>query len=181
MRSISALILFLLTFNLSSSQHTKRFEKIVLDQSPSNTEIVDVKFKNHKQKKIGRQSIYELDKYVYTFRIGKWTEYYKSGQILIEANYDNFGNAIVWKMYDGKGNLLRESKTIEIDSDAKDFAQFLDDKKTLAILTYEKNYKYTYKACKWFLASEGKMLNYKKIGEWKKYYDDGKVKKVIEY
>ncbi|WP_299552733.1 hypothetical protein [Seonamhaeicola sp.] len=181
MKSILVLIFILAISNLSIGQHTKGFKKIVFAQSPASTEEVDIKYKSGKQKQVGTLAIYELNNYVYTFLTGKWINYYKSGQILTEAHYDNFGNPITWKMYDGKGNLLRESKAISIDTDAKDFNEFLKNKNSVNILTYEKKYKYTYKACKWFLASEGKMLNYKKTGAWKKYFDEGKIKKIVEY
>lgn len=181
MKNKYANILFILICNFSFAQHTDEFQKIVAERNPSRTEIIDIKFRSGEQKELGKIAVYEFGEYEYTFNVGNWTKYYKSGQVLTEAQYDNYGNPIIWKLYDGKGNLLRESKAVSIDTNVKDFEQFLNDENSVDILTREKNYKYAYKACKWFLASEGLMLNHKKTGEWKKYFDEGKIKKIVEY
>ncbi|MEM9076866.1 MAG: hypothetical protein AAGC43_07495 [Bacteroidota bacterium] len=181
MQKIITFLHILLLSNLVSGQHTERFEKIVSGKLPSRTQQVNKKFKNGQQKELGKIAVYEHNGYEYSFYVGKWTNYYKSGQVMTDVDYDNFGNPILWKLYDGKGNLLRESKVVKIDSNSKDFEQFLEDKNSTDILTEEKKYKYTFKACKWFLASKGQMRNYKKIGEWTKYYDEGRIKKVVQY
>lgn len=181
MRSIFTFIIIFLVCNLSEAQHTERFEQIVSGRLPSRTEVVDIKFKNGVQKELGTLAVYDFENYEYIFNVGRWTKYYKNGQVLTEAEYDKFGNPLVWKLYDGKGNLLRESKALKIDTDVKEFKKFLDDKNSVDILTLEKHYKYTYKACKWFLSDEGQMLNYKKTGEWIKYLDEGKIKKVVKH
>ena len=122
-----AIILIILICNFSIAQHTDRFEKIVAEKVPSRTEIIDVKFKSGEQKEKGTIAVCEFGEYEYTFNVGKWTKYYKSGQVLSEAQYDDYGNPVIWKLYDGKGNLLRESKAVSIDTNAKGFEQFLDD------------------------------------------------------
>ena len=181
MKYTLTIIFSFLICNFSIAQHTLEFDKIASKIKPIETKVVDIKFKNGNQKEKGTNIIYEFGDYEYTYITGQRIEYYKSGQIMTESEYDLYGNILSCKLYDGNGDILRESKTLKIDTKAKTIEEFLHLNKYYEILTYEKKYKYSFKLCKWYLFSEGQMLNNKKIGKWKKYSDDGKIKKETKY
>ena len=181
MKYILAIIFSFLISNLTIAQHTLEFEKIASKIKSTGTEVVDIKFKNGNQKEKGTDIIYGFGDYEYVYSTGKRIEYYKNGQIMIDSEYDLYGNILTYKLYDGVGNLLLESKTLKIDTKAKTIEAFLHLNKYFEILTYEKKYKYSSALCKWYLFSEGQMLNYKKIGKWIKYSNNGEIKKESKH
>ncbi|WP_040282131.1 hypothetical protein [Psychroserpens damuponensis] len=174
-------ILALLFSALVFAQHTENFNTIASQIKPYTTELVDLKFKNGNQKEKGILNVFQIDNYQYTFPTGVFKEYYKSGELFTEANFDAFGNALYWKCYDKDGTLVIDSKTIKIDTNAQNLKQLLDLGKFIEVVTYEKEFRYSYKLCKWYLFSEGQRLNNKKTGNWKKYHDNGALKKETDF
>lgn len=172
------LYLFFFFYTLSNAQHTAEFDKIASKIKLTETIAIDAKFKNGNQKIKGHNNIYEFGDYIYERPTGKRNEYYKSGKIMIEAEYDAYGYILNCKSFDGNGNLLHELKTLKVHTTANTAKQFLNSTKHLEILTEEKIYKCS---SDFYLQSEGQRLNNKKIGTWKKYFDNGELKKEKEY
>ena len=124
MKRILTIIFSILISNLSIAQHTLEFEKIASKIKPLETEVVDIKFNNGNQKEKGTNIIYEFGDYEYIYSTGKRIKYYKRGQIMTESEFDLYGNILTCKLYDGNGDLLRESKTLKIDTKAKNIKEF---------------------------------------------------------
>ena len=149
---------------------------------PSDTIVVSTKYKNGVQKTLGKRVVYEHGDYVYEYPIGEWVEYYKNGQLWTETTYDRFGNMISWRSFDKlNGNPLYEYEALNIDTKASNLDEFLNPKKYFLIWSNDKIYRFSFKLCKNYLYSEGKKLNYKKIGDWTLYSPNGEIKKVKSY
>jgi len=163
------------------AQHTTTYKNIVSKLEPIRTKIVNKKYKSGNQKEIGTYNIYDSNKFEYEIAVGKHILYYSDGQIMEETLYNSFGTPLEWKLYDGLGNLLQEFKTVKIDTNKESLEELLNDKKSVSITTEEKKYKFSDRICGWYLFKEGKRLNGKKIGSWKKYYPSGEINKINEY
>ncbi len=163
------------------SQHTEKFNNITSNLKPSDSLTVDLKFSNGKQKEIGKIYEYEFNDYVYSFYYGKQIEYYRDGSLAYENEYNDYGILLSCKWYVGSNNLLRESETLKIDSNAKNVKEFFEKEKHLTITTKEKIYRYDNKKCEYYLKKEGLRINGKKTGLWKIYEKDGSTKKEEMY
>jgi len=177
---LTLIIVFLFKFVLMAQDDTS-YKGIIAKLVPIRTEIVNKKYNNGNQKETGTYNIYNSSKFEHEIAVGKHILYYPEGQIMEETLYDSFGTPLEWKLYDGNGNLLQEFKTIKIDTNKETVEEILSDEKSVNITTQEKKYKFSDKICGWYLFKEGKRLNDKKIGSWKKYYPSGEIHKINEY
>jgi len=98
-----------------------------------------------------------------------------------EFIYDKFGNVLKWSTYDKDNNLIYESITTFIDTNAANAIGFLKDGKHLREAHYSKYYKCSYKLGVCYLYKEGERVNGKKNGTWKSYSTNGTLKKEKVY
>ena len=176
-----ATIIVMIFVRSISAQHSENFKRVTANFKPSDTTLINTKYKNGNKKEFGFYYTYISDKYKYERSAGKHTRYYYSGGIMTESYYDNFGILLKWKHYNSFGVLMEEIQTLSIDTNEKDLDTFLNSDKSHDIIILEKKYEFSPKICGWFLFKEGKRKNGKKIGKWIKYDPYGDIKKIKEH
>jgi hypothetical protein len=174
------IIIFFISFN-GYAQHTERFKNLVKDLKPSSTEKVDIKYGNEVQKKTGTLHVYNHGGYTYSFYTGKVLDYYRKGTLVYEYIYDDYGISLSSKWFDSFDNVLRESKTLTIDTKAKNIEEFLNERNHLLITIHQKIYRFDTEKGEFYVKKEGQKLNGEKIGVWKTYFENGSLKKEKNY
>lgn len=175
-------IIFVLFFNyFLMAQHTKRYRDLMSDLRLVDSTLINKNYKNGNKKILGKYYVYLINEYEYQLPVGKHVEYYSNGQKMSEKLYDNLGIPLEARLYGGLNNLLYEVKAIKIDAKGKKVGDVIESLESFEIITEEKKYRFSDKICGWFLFKEGRRRNGKKIGEWKKYYPDGAIKKIKVY
>ncbi|WGF92507.1 hypothetical protein [Aequorivita marisscotiae] len=177
-------IIFLLVFFvqfLAHSQYSQDYRNLIENIKPATDSIkVEHKYNNGKIRNTGWQTYYIENNQEYSFMTGKHYLYFKGGQ-WNETDYDAFGNIMLHRGFDSKGNLLYESKTKYISTTALSTYEFLESGKHLIYIRDTKRYLFSNKLCKYYLKKEGEITNGRKSGTWRIYYPDGRLKKEKEY
>ncbi len=182
MKSTLLLLLFFLAFSFSSNaQYSAKYSDLI-KRIETSTDSVKLEgyFKNGKTKASGYQIQYQYDGKDYAFITGKYYSYFKNGN-RNETDFDSFGNFLLTRNFDSKGNILYESKTLCISTSATSIKEFLDHSDHLSYIRMCKYYRHSKELNNYYLFKEGKIANGKKTGTWSYYYPNGKLKKEKKY
>tara|TARA_R110002074_G_C12230072_1_gene638169 strand:+ start:93 stop:653 length:561 start_codon:yes stop_codon:yes gene_type:complete len=145
-------ILILLFTNTIYTQHTDRFLELtkVLKKVDSKTDTLF--YGNGKIYYVSTITTYEYDGGIAENYTGLSTIFYRNGNISSTTQQDDYGNYLLIKIFDKKGNLIEERITTKIDNRAKNITEYLNDisygdyEKTVNYYKYSKNngswYKY---------------------------------------
>ena len=170
----------LLIFSISAiSQETETYKNIVNQTETIKIEETKTNFKNGSLKEVKSITTYEYNGIEYFFYSGEYVLYSKKGFKLLERTNNNFGSPLIIKAYD-KGKLFEYSKTIELDTKAVSTEEFLNERRTVSIITENEEYLYDKKLNKSILYASGIRVNDKRSGVWK-FYQNGKVVKTKTY
>ena len=132
------------------SQHTERFIELTKVLTKTDTKIESIYYGNGNIYFINEYSTYKYGDSITGNYTGKSYVYYRNGHIANETTQDDYGNYLLVKIYDRKGNLTQERITTEIDNRADNISDYLrnetygDFKK---IINY---YKYSRKLKRWY-------------------------------
>ena len=161
-------ITFTIIFSLNiHSQHTENFLDLTKSLKPIDSSTIISKYKNGNPKEIANYIKYKFGDYTYEFISGLYRNYLKDGTIFFEQKFDRFGNLLIQRQINDKGEVYNLIKTEKIDTKSKSLKDFLDSKKSLLI--YTKQYMMSENTGELFLWQERQELGGKKIGVWKTY------------
>lgn len=175
------LTLFTLFFGIiAASQETENYNKLASQIPILESVSITEKYKNDSIKREFTIVRYNIKGEIYGFYSGKYIEYYKNGNIKFERVNDRFGMPLSTKKYLKNGYLWNSTKTIELDSNAKNIEEFLFGKYNVSIINDYIEYNGMDYMKNPLVFKKGVMINNKKSGLWKKY-KDGVVVKINRY
>lgn len=175
-----ALIVFIFTFHCSYTQQGENYLKLMNDLVLVDSIEVKECFKNGQLKLYGLIKVYYHNEYYYKMNSGKHVRYYRNGSRTVSV-YDSWGTNLSNRYYDSKDNLLTQSITTLVDTNADSLDEFLESSNHITFKTYFEDFAYNYKLCKFYLKKSGHSDNGKKDGVWKYYYPSGELKKERHY
>jgi len=164
----------------SFAQHSEKYLQLMGHLQPIDSSKIETHFKNGRPKYSGTTTYYEYGDKEYAYLTGKHVKYYRNGS-RTEGIYDSMGTILENKYFDADGNLLSESKTLLLDTNAKSFQEFEDNTNHITFVLRTKSYKFTLELKKWYLFEEGEYTNGKRSGIWKYYFPNGELKTKKEY
>lgn len=164
----------------SFAQHSEDYLKFMNQFVSVDSDSISTEYNNGNPKYIGTTTYYKYNGEEYAFLTGKHIRYYRNGS-RTEAIYDAWGTALENKYFDKKGNLISDTKTIIIDTSAKDVKEFEASDEHITFMIQSKDYKYSSKLNKWYVYLESEHTNTRKSGTWKYYFPNGDLKKTKKY
>ncbi|TWO30407.1 hypothetical protein E1J38_014820 [Seonamhaeicola sediminis] len=160
----------------SFAQQSENYLELMNNLVPIDSSKIETSFNNGKPKYIGTTTYYEYMDKEYAFLTGKHIRYYKNGS-RTEGVYNSWGTVLTNKYFDKNGTLISDSKTITLDTSAKNLQEFEDSDKHITFVIKSNDYKYSSDLNKWYLYLESEHTNGKKSGTWNYYLPNGELKK----
>lgn len=162
------------------AQHSDNYLKLMGNLTPIDSSTIATQYKDGKPDYSGTTTYYKYQDKKYAFLTGKHIKYYRNGS-RTEGLYDSWGTILENRYFDKEGNLISESKTFLIDSDAKNIEEFDKSMKHITFIVKIKDYKYSNKQSKWYIYKESEYTDSKKSGVWNYYLQNGVLEKQKSY
>ncbi|MGS2727003.1 hypothetical protein ACU8DI_10375 [Psychroserpens sp. BH13MA-6] len=174
---LSSFVCFLVFFKVEA-QHSQSYKHYVDAFVLKDSIIINDTYSNGLPKETGKKLIYVYDDYMYEFFAGSFVQYDKKGRVITDSQFDDYGNYLSYKYFDTEGNLLESIDVKSIDTNAKTVDAFMANSfKETKVLATKKVYRYSYKRCEYYLRKVGPIENFKKVGHWKFYDEQGMLEK----
>ena len=149
----------------SFAQQSEAYFELMNNLIPIDSSKIETSFSNEKPKYIGTTTDYEYMGKEYVFLTGKHIRYYKGGS-RTEGAYNSWGTVLTNKHFDKNGNLISDSKTITLDTSAKNLKEFEDSSKHITFVIKTNDYKYSSDLNKHYLYLKSEHTNGEKSGTW---------------